>query len=354
MTLPFAPPLTPMLAKATPAVPVGAYLYEPKWDGFRCLVFRDGDVVELLSRSEKPLTRYFPEMVAALQAALPQQCVLDGELFIATTGGLDFDLLSQRIHPAESRINRLAAETPAMFVAFDLLARGSDDLRDRPLGERHVALRALLADAAPPVLLTPATTDVDVARDWFTRFEGAGFDGIVAKPVADPYQPGVRGWLKVKHARDADCVVAGYRVHKDGAGVGSLMLGLYNDAGELQHVGVASSFSAAKRRELMEEMAPYIATSLDGHPWAKWDDPVAQESQRLPGAVSRWTGKRTLDWVPVRPERVVEVQYEHMQGTRFRHTTRFKRWRDDREPQSCTYEQLEVPVPAELKDLFGL
>lgn len=355
MSLPIEPTVAPMLAKATPKLPMGGFLYEPKWDGFRAIVFRDGEHVELQSRSEKSLTRYFPELLEPLRAALPSECVTDGEIVIATDSGrLEFDLLSQRIHPADSRVRRLSTEIPAAFVAFDLLAVGRRDLRDEVLADRHVRLRDTLDDArTPSVLLTPASTDPEVATDWFTRFEGAGLDGVVAKAVDGTYQPGVRGWWKVKHARTAECVVAGYRDHKDGDGVGSLMLGLYDDAGVLHHVGVASSFTAARRRELRAELAPLVERDLADHPWATASDVEAHAGQRLPGAPSRWTGTRSLDWVALRPERVAEVRYEHMQGDRFRHTTRFDRWRPDREPRSCTYAQLEVPVPAELRELFG-
>lgn len=354
MAFPIEPTVPPMLAKSAATLPEGGYLYEPKWDGFRSIVFCDGDDVELQSRSEKSLTRYFPELLEPLRAALPDRCVVDGEIVIATpTGRLDFDLLSQRVHPAASRVAKLSGETPAAFVVFDLLAEGDRDLRGEVLAERHVRLRAVMGDGVPPfVRLTPASTDPAVAHDWFTRFEGAGLDGVIAKPVDGVYESGVRKWWKVKHARTADCVVAGYREHKDGLGVGSLMLGLYAVDGRLQHVGVASSFTAVRRAELRAELAPLVATDLSGHPWAEWGDTEAHAGQRLPGAQSRWTGKRTLDWVPLRPERVAEVRYEHMQGDRFRHTARFDRWRQDRDPRSCTYEQLDVVVPAELKSLF--
>lgn len=353
MDLPLLPPVRPMLAKAATTLPDGeGWLYEPKWDGFRCLVFRDHDEVVLTSRNERPLTRYFPELVEPLRRALPLRCVLDGEVVIAGPGGLDFDALQQRIHPAESRINRLAGEIPASFVAFDLLAFDDHALLDRPLHERRALLERLLADATPPVHLTPATTDLAVADDWFTRFEGAGLDGVVAKPLDGTYQPDKRVLVKVKHARTADCVLAGFRMHKDGEGVGSLLLGLYDDAGTLHHVGVATSFTAKRRRELVDELAPLRAGALDAHPWASWAAPDPG-SGRLPGAVSRWNANKDLDWEPLRIERVVEVAYDQLQGNRFRHATRFVRWRPDREPRSCRYDQLEAVAPAELRELFG-
>jgi ATP-dependent DNA ligase len=344
-----------MLAKLTRELPDGdGWLYEPKWDGFRCIVFRDGDEVELGSRNEKPLTRYFPELVDPLRAALPEQAVLDGELVIATEHGLDFDLLSQRIHPAASRINKLAAETPASFVAFDLIAEGSDDLRTRAFSERRSRLEQMLKQAKPPVRITPATTDIDVAGQWFERFEGAGLDGVVAKPLAGEYCEGERTMAKVKHLRTADCVVAGYRVHKDGKGVGSLLLGLFDDRGTLHHVGVASSFAAPLRAQLEEELTPYRKDALRDHPWREWADAQADAGGRMPGAGNRWNAKKDMSWEPLRPERVAEVAYEHLQGDRFRHNARFQRWRPDRDPSSCTYEQLESPVPMELHEVFGV
>jgi ATP-dependent DNA ligase len=354
VTLPVTAPVSPMLAKLVRELPVSpGLLYEPKWDGFRCIVFRDGDDVELGSRNEKPLTRYFPDLVDPLRAALPDRAVIDGEIVIATDAGLDFDLLSLRIHPAKSRVAMLAEETPAAFVAFDLLAEADDDLREAPFSERRARLEAVLRSAVPPVYLTPATQDPDVAREWFGRFEGAGLDGVVAKPLDAPYGEGKRTMLKVKHLRTADCVVAGYRVHKDGAGVGSLLLGLYDDEGMLHHVGVASSFAAPKRAELFAELEPYRASALEGHPWQEWADPAAHDEGRKPGGQSRWTGGKDLSWEPVRIELVAEVAYEHLQGDRFRHTARFQRWRPDREPDSCRYAQLESVVPAELRDVFG-
>jgi ATP-dependent DNA ligase len=354
--LPVNPPVSPMLAKLTREMPTGdGWLYEPKWDGFRCIVFRDGDEVELGSRNEKPLTRYFPELVDPLRDQLPDKAVLDGELVIAGAHGLDFDMLSQRIHPAASRINKLAAEVPASFVAFDLLAEGNDDLRETPFAERRARLEAMLKTAKPPIHLTPATTDAAVAERWFDRFEGAGLDGVVAKPLDGHYLEDKRTMAKVKHLRTADCVVAGYRTHKDGKGVGSLLLGLYDDGGDLHHVGVASSFAAPKRAELEKELKPYTKDATKNHPWREWAELANEETgQRMPGAGNRWNAKKDMSWTAVRIELVAEVAYEHLQGDRFRHTARFQRWRPDREPSSCTYEQLESPVPVELKEVFGV
>ncbi len=354
MTLPVPPPVSPMLAKLVRELPVGdSWSYEPKWDGFRCIVFRDGQDVELGSRNERPLTRYFPELLDPLRAALPDRAVVDGEIVIMTEHGLDFDQLSQRIHPAASRIARLAAETPAAFVAFDLLATDRD-LREEPFETRRTALEAAIRPN-PTVLLTPRTRDPVSAGVWFEQFEGAGLDGLVVKDAGGTYRSGDRGWLKVKHLRTADCVVAGFRRHKDGNGVGSLLLGLYDDAGTLHHVGVASSFDAKTRVRLAEELEPYRAGALDGHPWADWASAEAGEGdgQRRPGAPSRWNAKKDLSWEPLRIELVAEVAYEHMQGDRFRHTARFQRWRQDRDPATCTYEQLEVPVPVALRAVFG-
>ncbi|MEX2100566.1 MAG: ATP-dependent DNA ligase [Acidimicrobiia bacterium] len=354
MTLPVTPPVSPMLAKLTRELPVGDFLYEPKWDGFRAIVFRDGDDVEIGSRNEKPLTRYFPELVETLRANLPERCVVDGEIVIATERGLDFDLLSLRIHPAASRIQKLAEEIPASFVAFDLLADGADDLRALPFADRRARLERALKKAKAPVLVTPATRDPEEAADWFERFEGAGLDGVVAKPLAGEYREGERTMQKVKHQRTADCVVAGYREHKEG-GVGSLLLGLYDDGGVLHHVGVASSFAAPLRRQLLDEVAPYRKNALADHPWREWAaEATGESSQRMPGGLSRWNAKKDLSWEPLRIELVAEVAYEHLQGDRFRHTARFARWRPDREPASCTYEQLEAPVPIELREVFGL
>ncbi|MEV7119649.1 MULTISPECIES: ATP-dependent DNA ligase [Kitasatospora] len=353
MQLPVMPPVSPMLAKAVAAIPPDMQ-YEAKWDGFRAIVFRDGDEIELGSRTGKPLTRYFPEVVEAVREQLPQRCVVDGEIVVAHDGRLHFEELLERIHPAASRVRTLAERTPASLVAFDLLALDDDDLTARPLVERRAELVQLLADAAPPVHLAPATTDLETARTWFSRFEGAGLDGVVAKPLDAPYRPGERTMFKVKHTRTADCVVAGYREHKSGPVVGSLLLGLYDPDGRLQHVGVSASFPMARRRELVEELAPLRldGDDLTGHPWAAWADEQAQAEDRLPGAVSRWTGKKDLSWVPLRPERVAEVGYDHMEGTRFRHTTQFKRWRPDRTPESCTYAQLEEPVSYDLGELL--
>lgn len=353
MDLPLKPPMGPMLAKSVKGVPEGNYLYEPKWDGFRCIAFRDGDEVELSSRGEKTLTRYFPEVVAALKTNLPERCVVDGEIVIMTGEQLDFEALLQRIHPAKSRVDLLAAETPASFIAFDLLAVDDESLLATPFTQRRERLTTLLADVEPPVFVTPGTDDLAVAQQWFEVFEGAGLDGIVAKPLDGAYQPDVRAMLKIKHERTADCVVAGYRWHKSGGVVGSLLLGLYDDTGALQHVGVSASFPMKRRAELVDELAPYAVEDLSGHPWAAWAEAEAQASGRLPGAVSRWNAKKDLTWVPLRPELVVEVAYDHMEGTRFRHTAQWRRWRPDREPQSCTYEQLERPVRFELADILS-
>ena len=350
------PPVKPMLAKLAREMPApDGMLYEPKWDGFRCIVFRDGDEVELGSRNEKPLTRYFPELPLALRANIPARCVLDGEIVIAGEKGLEFESLLQRIHPAASRIKMLAETTPASFVAFDLLALGDDDLRSRPFGERRAALVEALAGAQPPIHLTPATGDAALATEWFDKFEGAGLDGVVAKPLSLPYREDERVMWKVKHARTADCVVAGFRVHKDGEGVGSLLLGLFDDEGTLHHVGVASSFTVARRKELTDELAPYRNEALVGHPWAAWaqaEEEAAAKGGRMPGGQSRWNSGRNMSWEAVRPELVVEVAFDHLQGNRFRHATSFVRWRPEREPASCTYSQLEVAVPEELESVF--
>jgi ATP-dependent DNA ligase len=351
--LPVMPPVAPMLAKAVKEVPVGDFLYEPKWDGFRCIAFRDGDEVELTSRGERPLTRYFPEVVAALLENLPQRCVVDGEVVIMSGDHLDFEALLQRIHPAKTRVDRLAAETPASFVAFDLLAVDDSSLMDTPFAERRARLAQLLADAGPPVFLTPSTDDPATARDWFEVFEGAGLDGVVAKPIDGTYQPDVRAMTKVKHERTADCVVAGFRWHKSGGVVGSLLLGLYDDEGHLQHIGVSASFTAKRRAELVDELAPYAVEDLSTHPWAAWAEAEAHEKGRLPGAVSRWNASKDLSWVPLRPELVVEVKYDAMEGSRFRHTAFFKRWRPDREPESCTYDQLDRPVRFDLAEILS-
>ncbi len=341
-----------MLAKSVKTIPSGDFLYEPKWDGFRCIAFRDGDTVELASRGEKPLTRYFPEVVEALKANLPKRCVVDGEIVIATGDRLDFEALLQRIHPAESRVRKLAEETPASFVAFDLLAEGDASMLQEPLRKRRARLEKMMAKASAPVFLTQATSDIETAQEWFDVFEGAGLDGVVAKPLDSPYQPDVRAMFKIKHERTADCVVAGYRWHKSGPVVGSLLLGLYAEGGALQHVGVAASFPMKRRAELVDELADYAVEDISGHPWQQWAEADAHAAGRLPGAVSRWNAKKDLSWVPLRPELVVEVGYDHMEGTRFRHTTQFKRWRPDRDPQSCTYDQLERPVRFDLADIL--
>ncbi|WP_309113369.1 ATP-dependent DNA ligase [Saccharothrix sp.] len=349
MDLPVMPPVRPMLAKAVREVPrEPGLVYEPKWDGFRCVVFRDGDEIELGSRNDRPLTRYFPEVVELLREGLPERCVMDGEIVIVTPEGLSFGLLQFRLHPAASRVRKLAAETPAEFVAFDLLALGDRDLTTTPFGERRKLLEQALRPAKG-LHLTPATDDPDVAQDWFTRFEGAGFDGVVAKRTDLPYEQDKRVMWKVKHERTADCVVAGFRWHKDGEGVGSLMLGLY-DGDRLQSVGVASSFTAARRRELVDELAPYRENALDGHPWGEW----AHIDARTPGAASRWAPTKDMAWEPLRPELVAEVRYEHVEGRRFRHTARLNRFRPDRTPESCTYDQLDEAPPAELAEVFGL
>jgi len=354
MALPVTPPVSPMLAKLARDLPAGDYLYEPKWDGFRAIVFRDGDEVEIGSRNEKPLTRYFPDLPDALRESLPERCVVDGEIVIATEHGLDFDLLSLRIHPAASRVAMLADATPASFVGFDLLAEGDDDLRALPFSERRARLERAFAKAVPPVRLTPATRDIALAAEWFERFEGAGLDGVVAKPLDGEYLEGKRTMLKVKHLRTADCVVAGYREHKEG-GVGSLLLGLYDDEGVLHHVGVASSFKVDFRAELAEHVAWFRDRAMDEHPWREWAEfAVEGDGQRRPGAQSRWNAGKDLSWEPLRIELVAEVAFEHLQGDRFRHTARFQRWRPDREPSSCTYEQLDAPVPIELREVFGV
>ncbi len=348
------PPVKPMLAKAVRDVPRAPGLsYEPKWDGFRCIVFRDGEELVLGSRNDRPLTRYFPELVELLLAALPARCVVDGEIVVVTDSGLDFDTLQNRLHPAESRVRKLAAETPASFVAFDLLALGDRDLTTEPFGKRRGLLEGILAGELARVHLTPLTQDPDTAQDWFTRFEGAGFDGVMAKPVALPYQQDKRVMWKVKHERTADCVVAGFRWHKDGNGVGSLLLGLFDDAGTLHHVGVASSFTAARRKELVAELGPLRDRALDEHPWRDWAEGEAHAHGRMPGGVSRWTGQKDLSWEPLRPELVAEVRYEHVLAGRFRHGGRLTRYRPDRRPESCTYGQLEEVAPAELAALFG-
>ena len=347
------PPVKPMLAKSVARIPPGMH-YEAKWDGFRAIVFRDGGEIELGSRTGKPLTRYFPELVEALKERVPERCVLDGEIVIARDGRLDFDALTERIHPAESRVRTLAERTPASFVAFDLLALADESLLDVPLGDRRALLERALSGATAPVHLAPATTDIEVAQRWFEQYEGAGLDGVVAKPLDLRYRPDERAMFKIKHERTADVVVAGYRLHKSGPVVGSLLLGLYDDQRALQHVGVAASFTMKRRAELIEELAPLRMDDTAGHPWAAWAEEAAHESARLPGAPSRWSGKKDLSWIPLRPERVAEVAYEHMEnGARFRHTARFRRWRPDRTPDSCTYAQLEEPVRYDLAEILG-
>ncbi|MEV0470131.1 ATP-dependent DNA ligase [Streptomyces prunicolor] len=353
MDLPVMPPVKPMLAKSVARIPPGMH-YEAKWDGFRAIVFRDGGEVELGSRTGKPLTRYFPELVEALKERVPERCVLDGEIVIARDGRLDFDALTERIHPAESRVRTLAERTPASFVAFDLLALADESLLDVPLGDRRALLERALSGATAPVHLAPATTDIEVAQRWFQQYEGAGLDGVVAKPLDLRYRQDERAMFKIKHERTADAVVAGYRLHKSGPVVGSLLLGLYDEQGALQHVGVSAAFTMKRRAELIEELAPLRMDDPTGHPWAAWAEEAAHETARLPGAPSRWSGKKDLSWVPLRPERVAEVAYDHMEnGARFRHTARFRRWRPDRTPESCTYAQLEEPVRYDLAEILG-
>lgn len=351
MDLPVMPPVSPMLAKLVTKIPAGMQ-YEAKWDGFRVIVFRDGDEVEIASRTTKPLTRYFPEVVAAARAELPRRCVLDGEIVIAHDGRLHFEELLERIHPADSRVRTLAERTPASLVAFDLLALDSATLMHEPQTARREALVEALRPARTPVYTAPATTDQELARRWFTQFEGAGLDGVIAKPLDLPYRPGDRAMFKIKHARTADCVVAGYRLHKSGPVVGSLLLGLHDEAGHLQHVGVCASFPMARRQALVEELAPLRMADVAGHPWGKWADEAAHASRRMPGGPSRWSGGKDLSWVPLRPERVCEVAYDHMEGDRFRHTAQFRHWRPDRTPESCTYAQLEEPVHYDLGELL--
>jgi ATP-dependent DNA ligase len=349
------PPIEPMLAKLAAELPAGdGWLFEPKWDGFRAIVFRDLDRIYLQSRDLRPLLRYFPELAAPLRASLPERCVVDGEIVVATPHGLDFDALQQRLHPAASRVAKLAAETPASFVAFDLLGEGDHDLRARPQSERRARLEVALARAAGSIHLTPCSTDRALAEDWFHRFEGAGLDGVIAKHERATYQPGKRVMIKVKHARTADCVVAGFRWHKGGPGelVGSLLLGLYDAAGALHHVGVTSSFAMTVRRQLAAELAPLRANALEGHPWRDWAGPL-EGSTRMPGGASRWSQGKDLSWEPLRAERVCEVAYDHLQGARFRHGATFLRWRPDKQPADCRYDQLEVTPPAELAEIFG-
>jgi ATP-dependent DNA ligase len=349
MDLPVMPPVSPMLAKSVPTIPPGAS-YEPKWDGFRSICFRDADEVELGSRNERPMTRYFPELVAAVKAELPQRCVVDGEMIVPTDHGLDFEALQQRIHPADSRVRLLAEKTPASFIAFDLLALGDDDYTGRPFDQRRAALVEALEGCGPSIHVTPATTDLQTALRWFDEFEGAGLDGVVAKPLTITYQPDKRVMFKIKHQRTADCVVAGYRVHKsDAKAIGSLLLGLYKDDGTLASVGVIGALPMAERRRLFTDLAPLV-TGFDGHPW-NWAAHEAGERTPRKNEFSRWNAGKDLSFVPLRPERVVEVRYDHMEGERFRHTAQFNRWRPDREPRSCTYAQLESPVTFSLGDI---
>jgi ATP-dependent DNA ligase len=371
MDLPVMPPVQPMLAKSVKGIPDpakfdGGLSFEPKWDGFRAIVFRDGDEVEITSRNTKPLTRYFPEVVAAIREQLPERCVLDGELFVANeTSGrprLEFETLQERIHPAASRITLLAEQTPASFVAFDALALGDDDLTGRPFSERRARLEEALGGLPPlgdltgRMHLTRTTTDPAEAEEWFHQFEGAGLDGVVAKPMAAPYQQNARTMLKIKHARTADVVLAGYREHKTSTPerplLGSMLLGLYAD-GKLQHVGVAASFTEARRAELMEELRP-LETDISDHPWGEWQEWAIANPDRVPGTQSRWSAGKDLSFTPLRPERVLEVGYEHMEGRRFRHTAQFKRWRPDRDPESCGYDQLDEPVSYDLTRVFDV
>jgi ATP-dependent DNA ligase len=349
-----------MLAKRISELPVeGAWIYEPKWDGFRALIFRDGDEILIQSRDEKSLNRYFPELLDPLRSALPPRCALDGEIVVATKNGLDFDALQLRIHPAASRVKLLSQQIPASIVFFDLLCEDSRDLRPEPFESRRKKLESIVSSAAPPIHLTPATSESAIALDWFRRFEGAGLDGVIAKPPSGAYEPDKRVMFKVKHERDCDCVVAGFRWHKKGERtlIGSLLLGLFNDSGVLQHVGVCASFTLEKRRELVEFLAPYRKDALANHPWKGWAEHEQSTGDggehRMPGGQSRWSQGKDLSWEPLRPELVVEVAYEHMQGARFRHMSRFRRWRTDKKPSDCTYAQLEVIPPQELTAIFA-
>jgi ATP-dependent DNA ligase len=354
MDLPVMPPVAPMLAKPVDGIPSGDYVFEPKWDGFRTIVFRDGDEVEFGSRNERPMTRYFPELVNAALAELPPRCVIDGEIVLPdfAAGRLDFEALQLRLHPAASRVRLLAAQTPAHFVAFDLLALGSDDYTERPFAQRRAALETVLSDVRPPIHLTPTTTDREVAGQWFTQFEGAGLDGLIAKSPECLYEPDKRVMFKVKHERTADCVVAGYRPHKTGDdAIGSLLLGLYRPSGELASVGVIGAFPMATRRELRAELEPLV-TTFEGHPW-NWAKQEPGTRTPRSSEYSRWNVGKDLSFVPLRPERVVEARYDHMEGTRFRHTAQFVRWRPDRSPSSCTFDQLEEPVSYSLAEILG-
>ena len=362
MDLPVMPPVRPMLAKSVKGIPdpakfEGGLSFEPKWDGFRCIVFRDGDEVEMASRNTKPLTRYFPEVVAAIREQLPERCVLDGEVFVAVGDRLEFEVLQERIHPAASRVNMLAESTPAGFVAFDLLALGDASYVDRPLSERRAALEGALSGLSGPCHLTRTTTDPAEARSWFDQFEGAGLDGVVAKPLGSPYQENTRSMLKIKHERTADVVLCGYRLHKTATPeqplLGSLLLGLYDGDGKLQHIGVSASFTAKRRAELIEELQPLVCEDLSEHPWGEWSEWAIANPDRVPGTQSRWSAGKDLSFTPLRPERVVEVGYDHMEGSRFRHTAQFKRWRPDRDPESCDYDQLEEPTGYDLAEVLG-
>ena len=361
MAFPFDPPVEPMLAKASDAIPEGdGWLFEPKWDGFRAIVFRDGDEVLIQSRDLKPLDRYFPELAEPIRASLPKRCVVDGEVVISKDGELQFEALLLRIHPAASRVKMLAEESPASFVGWDLLALDDKDLRETSQADRRKLLETAFAKVAAPIHLTPATTDRALAQDWFHRFEGAGLDGVIAKRLSDRYQPGKRAMLKIKHQRTADCVVAGFRWHKNGPGthIGSLLLGLFDDEGKLHHVGVTSSFTWDKRAELVPILEPLRENALDGHPWGDWAEwsnlgSADASGQRLPGATSRWNRGKDLSWEPLRAERVVEVAYDHLQGDRFRHGTTFKRWRPDKPPAECRYDQLEETPAYEIARIFG-
>jgi ATP-dependent DNA ligase len=354
-SFPISPPIEPMLAKLADDLPAtGEYLFEPKWDGFRALVFRGDADVFIQSRDRRPLDRYFPDLHDALLEILPAGCVIDGEIVITSADGLDFDALQLRLHPAASRVAMLAKEKPSSFVAFDLLAIDGKDRMALPQSDRRALLEQLLASVGPPVHLTPMTRDRDTAAEWLNEFEGAGLDGVIAKPQDGPYQPGRRAMLKIKHARTADCVVAGFRWYKgERDAIGSLLLGLYDGRGALQHVGVTSSFTMAKRRELVSELEPLRENALDDHPWREWAAYSAGEAKRVPGMQSRWSAGKDLSWEPLRVERVCEVKYDHMQGDRFRHASTFLRWRPDRRPEDCRYDQLEVTAPYELERVFA-
>jgi ATP-dependent DNA ligase len=354
-TFAIAPPVEPMLAKLAEALPEGGgFLYEPKWDGFRAIVFRHKSDLFIQSRDLRPLDRYFPELRDALLANLPLDCVVDGEIVIPTTHGLDFDALQLRLHPAASRVAKLAKDIPSAFVAFDVLAVDGRDVRELPQSSRRTLLERALANVDSPIHVTPMTRDRAEATDWLSRFEGAGLDGVMAKPENGTYEPGKRTMFKVKHARTADCVVAGFRWHKNGHGtlIGSLLLGLYDDGGRLHHVGVTSAFNMNMRRELVYELAPLREHALDGHPWREWADAMG-DGTRMPGGQSRWSAGKDLSWEPLRVERVCEVKYDHMQGDRFRHAAIFLRWRLDKPPTDCRYDQLEVTTPFELEKVFG-